>query len=112
MERGPEVRNPAENCKAILVRRSHERRDDRTRLRKFIERMAQEADRQMVGSLSGCVHCGMCTESCHYVLANPDDPTYAPAYKADQIRKIFKRNFDWTGQVFPWWVHAKSISHR
>ena len=55
-----------------------------------------------------CVHCGMCTQSCHYVLANPDDPTFAPAYKADQIRKIFKRNFDWTGRVFPWWVNAKN----
>jgi Fe-S oxidoreductase len=29
-----------------------------------------------------------------------------PAYKADQIRKIFKRHMDWTGRIFPWWVHA------
>ena len=71
--------------------------------------MGKKLTRQMVGSLVGCVHCGMCTDSCHYVLANPDDPTYAPAYKADQIRKIFKRNFDWTGKIFPWWVHAEDI---
>ena len=76
---------------------------------KVVERMGKKLNRQMVGSLVGCVHCGMCTESCHYVLANPDDPTYAPAYKADQIRKIFKRNFDWTGKIFPWWVHAEDI---
>ena len=76
---------------------------------KVVERMGKKLTRQMVGSLVGCVHCGMCTESCHYVLANPDDPTYAPAYKADQIRKIFKRNFDWTGKIFPWWVHAEDI---
>ncbi len=76
---------------------------------KVVERMGKKLNRQLVGSLVGCVHCGMCTESCHYVLANPDDPTYAPAYKADQIRKIFKRNFDWTGKVFPWWVHAQDI---
>jgi Fe-S oxidoreductase len=76
---------------------------------KVVERMGRKLSRQMVGSLAGCVHCGMCTESCHYVLANPDDPTYAPAYKADQIRQIFKRNFDWTGRVFPWWVHARDI---
>jgi succinate dehydrogenase/fumarate reductase-like Fe-S protein len=62
-----------------------------------VKRMGKKLTRQMVGSLVGCVHCGMCTDSCHYVLANPDDPTYAPAHKADQIRKIFKRNFDWTG---------------
>jgi Fe-S oxidoreductase/CheY-like chemotaxis protein len=76
---------------------------------KVIERLKKKLNRQMVMSLAGCVHCGMCTESCHYVLANPDDPTYAPAYKADQIRKLFKRHVDWTGRVFPWWVKAKSV---
>ncbi|OGU11397.1 MAG: hypothetical protein A2X61_07635 [Ignavibacteria bacterium GWB2_35_12] len=75
----------------------------------LIEGMAKKLNRQMVGSLVACVHCGMCTESCHYVLTNPDDPTYAPAYKADRMRKIFKRHYDWTGRVFPWWVGAKSI---
>jgi Fe-S oxidoreductase/ActR/RegA family two-component response regulator len=78
------------------------------KVKKVIERMSKKLNRQMVGSLVACVHCGMCTQSCHYVLANPDDPTFAPAYKADQVRKIFKRNFDWTGRVFPWWVKAKN----
>jgi len=76
---------------------------------KVIERMGKKLNRQMVGSLVGCVHCGLCTNACHYVLANPDDPTYAPAYKADQVRKFFKRHYDWTGRVFPWWVKAKSL---
>jgi len=76
---------------------------------KLLERMGQKLNRQVVGSLVACVHCGMCTESCHYVLANPGDPTYAPAYKADRIRKLFKRHFDWTGRIFPWWVKAGSI---
>ena len=79
------------------------------KVNKLIERMGKKLNRQMVGSLTACVHCGMCTDSCHYVLANPDDPTFAPAYKADQIRKIFKRHFDWTGRVFPWWVKAKEL---
>jgi len=76
---------------------------------KVLERMSRKLNRQMVSSLLGCVHCGNCTEACHYVLANPGDPTYAPAYKADQIRRIFKRHFDWTGRVLPWWVHAGSV---
>jgi len=76
---------------------------------KVLERFAKKLNRQMVGSLLACVHCGMCTDACHYVLANPGDPTFAPAYKADQVRRIFKRHFDWTGRVFPWWVKAKSV---
>ncbi|MHC4970383.1 MAG: hypothetical protein ACYTF4_17465, partial [Planctomycetota bacterium] len=71
-----------------------------------IDRLGQKLNRQITGSMVACVHCGLCTESCHYVLANPGDPTYAPAYKADQIRKLFKRHYDWTGRVFPWWVKA------
>jgi len=76
---------------------------------KVLERFEKKLNRQIVGSLVACVHCGNCTETCHYVLSNPGDPTYAPAYKADQIRRIFKRHFDWTGRIFPWWVHAKSV---
>lgn len=76
---------------------------------KVLERLSKKLNRQVVGSLVACVHCGMCTDACHYVLTNPDDPTYAPAYKADRLRKIFKKHHDWTGRVFPWWVGAKSI---
>ena len=86
--------------------------DKRTRshkAQKAIERMGQKLNRQIAGSMAACVHCGMCTDSCHYVKANPGDPTYAPAYKADRIRKLFKRHFDWTGRVFPWWVKAGSV---
>ncbi len=72
------------------------------------ELLAKKLTRQVVASLVGCVHCGMCHESCHYVLTNPDDPTYTPSYKADQLRKIFKANHDWTGRVFPWWVKAST----
>jgi len=76
---------------------------------KVLDRLSKKLSRQVVGSFVGCVHCGMCTEACHYVLANPGDPTYAPAWKADQVRKLFKRHHDWTGRAFPWWVSAKSI---
>ncbi len=92
-----------ESTKTIKdTKRSH-------KAQKVIDRMGMKLNRQIVGSLVACVHCGMCTEACHYVLANPGDPTYAPAYKADKIRKFFKRHYDWTGRVMPWWVKAKSL---
>ncbi len=79
------------------------------RAQKVIERMGEKLNRQIAGSMIACVHCGMCIDSCHYVLANPGDPTYAPPYKADRIRKLFKKHFDWTGRVAPWWVKAGSV---
>lgn len=79
------------------------------RAQEVIKRLHAKSNRQVMLSLAACVHCGMCTDQCHYVLANPDDPTYAPAYKADKIRKLFKAHIDWTGRIIPWWVGAKSV---
>jgi Fe-S oxidoreductase len=76
---------------------------------KVLERLRTKLSRQIAGSMVACVHCGLCTDSCHYVLANPGDPTYAPAYKGDKIRRLFKRHFDWMGRIFPWWVKAGSV---
>ena len=50
---------------------------------KVLDGMEKKLSRQITGSLLACVHCGLCTDSCHYVQANPDDPRYAPAWKAD-----------------------------
>jgi len=75
----------------------------------LIERLPQKVNRQMMLSLAACVHCGLCTDQCHYALANPGDVTYAPAYKADRIRKLFKAHIDWSGRVAPWWVGARSV---
>ena len=86
----------------MTVTRSH-------KAQKVIDRLGKKLNRQVVGSLVACVHCGNCTDSCHYVLANPGDPTYAPAFKADKIRKLFKHHYDWTGRIFPWWVKAGSV---
>ena len=76
---------------------------------RVVERLQAKVNRQMMLSLEACVHCGLCTDQCHYVLANPGDVTYAPAYKADRVRKLFKAHVDWTGKVFPWWVGARSV---
>jgi Fe-S oxidoreductase len=81
---------------------------DEDNVKRLLELLKNKLSRQAVSFLAGCVHCGMCSESCHYALARPHDPTMAPVYKADQIRGIFKRHFDWTGRILPWWVQAKT----
>lgn len=76
--------------------------------RRFLDLLSRRITRSLAVSLTACVHCGMCAESCHYFLARPDDPTMTPVYKADQIRRVFKRHLDWTGRVVPWWVKASA----
>jgi Fe-S oxidoreductase len=75
---------------------------------RFLELLRRRLTRQLALSFAACVHCGRCAESCHYALARPDDPTMTPAYKADEIRRIFKRRLDWTGRFAPRWVRAGS----
>jgi Fe-S oxidoreductase len=77
----------------------------------FLRLLSQRINRSLAVSLTACVHCGLCAESCHYFLARPDDPTMTPVYKADQIRRVFKRHLDWTGRVLPWWVHAGTLKN-
>jgi Fe-S oxidoreductase len=72
----------------------------------FVQLLKERVSRNLAGSFVACAHCGLCAESCHYVLARPDDPTMTPTYKADQVRRIFKRHLDWTGRIFPRWVKA------
>ena len=38
-----------------------------------------------------CVHCGLCSEACHYYLSHDNDPVFAPAGKVKQtVWKILK----------------------
>ena len=74
---------------------------------KFLDLLAARITRPLAVSMVGCVHCGLCADVCHYALTRPDDPTMTPVFKADQIRRIFKRHMDWMGRIAPWWVHAR-----
>lgn len=43
-------------------------------------------------SLSACVHCSICADSCFKFTSNKKDPTYTPSYKAiNSIGKIYKK---------------------
>lgn len=76
---------------------------------KAINSFKKKMNRQAILSFGVCVHCGMCTESCHYFLATKD-PKLAPAYKADRVRKLYKKYFDWTGKLLPKWVGAGDLN--
>ncbi|MFC2060473.1 TusE/DsrC/DsvC family sulfur relay protein [Chloroflexota bacterium] len=68
--------------------------------------MSRRMSRQFAVSMQACVHCGVCSDSCQFFLAT-DDPKMTPAYKAELLRKLYKRRYDWMGRLFPFWVDAK-----
>ncbi len=73
------------------------------------EVMRKRLTRQLGAYLHACAHCGLCNEICHYAAAMSDDPTMIPAYKADQLRKVWKREHDWLGRALPWFVGAEDL---
>ena len=67
-------------------------------------------NRVVAASLSGCIHCGMCSDACHYSVSIPEDKTLVPAYKADRFRKWYKSRYDWMGRIFPSFVGAQPLT--
>lgn len=71
-----------------------------------VNSMSRRMNRQLAVSMHACVHCGVCNDSCQFFLAT-NDPKMTPVYKAELLRKLYKRRYDWMGRLFPFWVDAK-----
>ena len=73
-----------------------------------LEVLRQRLNRQLEASLEVCVRCGICADSCHYYVANPR-PEHIPAYRAEQLRKVYRRLFDPVGKAAPGWAGAVEL---
>ncbi len=70
------------------------------------ELLGSLVDRRVLTALEVCVRCGICTESCHYYQSNPKTE-HTPYYRAEMVRRLYRRFFDPIGRAFPWWVGVK-----
>ena len=53
-----------------------------------------------------CVHCGLCSEGCHYFMARDRDPRYAPAAKVKQtLWEIIRKK----GRVSPEFIQNAAV---
>ena len=59
--------------------------------------------------LDACVHCGACTDKCHYYLGTAD-PKNMPVARQDLMRKVYRRYFTFGGKYFPWLVGAEDLT--
>ncbi|MFI4983233.1 MAG: 4Fe-4S dicluster domain-containing protein, partial [Nevskiales bacterium] len=59
--------------------------------------------------LDACVHCGACTDKCHYFLGT-GDPKNMPVARQDLLRKVYRRYFTWSGKWFPKLVGAEDLT--
>ena len=59
--------------------------------------------------LDACVHCGACTDKCHYFLGT-GDPKNMPVARQDLLRGVYRRHFTLAGKLFPKLVGATELT--
>jgi len=59
--------------------------------------------------MDACVHCGACSDKCHYFLGT-GDPKNMPVARQDLMRKVYRRYFTVAGKFFPKLVGAVDMS--
>jgi len=56
-----------------------------------------------------CVHCGACSDKCHYYLGTAD-PKNMPVARQDLMRSVYRRYFTFAGKHFPKLVGAVDMT--
>jgi Fe-S oxidoreductase len=59
--------------------------------------------------LDACVHCGACSDKCHYFLGT-GDPKNMPVARQDLMRAVYRRYFTFAGKHFPQLVGAVDLT--
>ncbi|MGZ5071670.1 MAG: sulfate reduction electron transfer complex DsrMKJOP subunit DsrK [Usitatibacter sp.] len=59
--------------------------------------------------LDSCVHCGACTDKCHYYIGT-GDPKNMPVARQDLMRGVYRRHFTLAGKLFPKLVGARELT--
>jgi Fe-S oxidoreductase len=59
--------------------------------------------------LDSCVHCGACSDKCHYFIGT-QDPKNMPVARQDLFRSVYRRYFTLPGKIFPSLVGARDLT--
>ncbi|MBK7614130.1 MAG: (Fe-S)-binding protein [Vitreoscilla sp.] len=59
--------------------------------------------------MDACVHCGACSDKCHYFLGTAD-PKNMPVARQDLMRAVYRRYFTFAGKHFPKLVGAVDMT--
>jgi len=59
-------------------------------------------------ALEACARCGICAEACHYYRAEPK-VEHVPAYRAEQLRSVYRSEHDFLSRLFPAWTRSKKL---
>ena len=72
------------------------------------EHLTEKLTRRLAVFVNSCVHCGLCSDSCHYYLAEKNS-RFIPGFRTDQLSSLFRRYHTWLGRLLPFWLGAKGV---
>jgi Fe-S oxidoreductase len=64
--------------------------------------MVSKVDSRIAMELETCIHCGMCSEACHFFEATRN-PKYTPIHKVQLLRSVYRRELSplrWLNRLF------------
>jgi Fe-S oxidoreductase len=73
--------------------------------------LSERTNRQLLYYLDTCTRCAICKDACHQYVATKD-VLYLPAYRAELIRRVWRRYFSLTGKLLPAMVEAHAPTDR
>ncbi len=71
--------------------------------------MDKVISRNTLSMMNACIHCGMCTESCHYYLSM-DNRDLIPVAKMDRFSSIYRKHHDSLGSPVFMLLDAKKLT--
>jgi len=73
---------------------------DRNKRKELLKLFDSKLNSVMRMYLDNCSRCGVCIEACH-VYASMPELKYTPVYRAEVMRKLFKKYFKTQGKIWP-----------
>lgn len=99
-EKGKEKPNNARMGAVIL---SEEQRKQMTSL------LSTMITWRTLSMMHACVHCGMCTEACHYYMST-NDPALIPASKLEKVARVFRKYHVIVGSKVPFLKGSRQLT--
>ena len=73
-----------------------------------LKTLEAQLNQPLVTALEACARCGICAEACHYYRAEPK-VEHIPAYRAEQLRSVYRYEHDFLSKLLPIWTHSKKL---